>query len=586
MFRKITIKAKIIFLFLFGITTTVSLSLLAIYALSLVGGHLKTIAEEDIPLTNAATQITLHQLEQTILFERAIRYAEFMHEDKHAYEEYEKAKHHFIEIAHKVEKEILSAEKQVAHIIEVEADHPEILAEFQHVDKQLKLIEKEHTDFDHHVEQVFALFEEGKRSAAEHLAEKVEHEADQLDHELSALVSELSKFTADAALEAEHIEIRYLKLLTIITVIGAVISALLGFLILRSIIRPLNNIESAMSKISQGDLDTEVPQSKNEDETAQMARSLEKFRDTLLKAREAEAETLKAKARAEEEKRKSMIEMAESFNLQVGETVVSLSSAATELQSSAESMRITADETSQASASVAASSEQSSSNVNTVASAMEEMSASSAEIAFQVTTAKTISNDTATNAQTASDTVGNLNQLVENIGEIVLSIEDIAEQTNLLALNATIEAARAGEAGNGFAVVADEVKKLATETSNKTDEINSRINEIQSATRDSVTAMEQIITNISNIDETVTGVSAAVEEQNATTSEIVRSIAEASQGAQNVSQTIVEVQRGAGETGSSADAVLSAANELAELSSSLQGSVDQFINQIKEDNAG
>ena len=156
MFRKITIKAKIIFLFLFGITTTVSLSLLAIYALSLVGGHLKTIAEEDIPLTNAATQITLHQLEQTILFERAIRYAEFMHEDKHAYEEYEKAKHHFIEIAHKVEKEILSAEKQVAHIIEVEADHPEILAEFQHVDKQLKLIEKEHTDFDHHVEQVFA----------------------------------------------------------------------------------------------------------------------------------------------------------------------------------------------------------------------------------------------------------------------------------------------------------------------------------------------------------------------------------------------------------------------------------------------
>jgi methyl-accepting chemotaxis protein len=97
--------------------------------------------------------------------------------------------------------------------------------------------------------------------------------------------------------------------------------------------------------------------------------------------------------------------------------------------------------------------------------------------------------------------------------------------------------------------------------------------------------MERIISNISEIDQSVTGVSAAVEEQNITTNEIVRSVSEASQGVQNVSQIIVEVQKGAGETGASADAVLGAAKEVSQLSENLKGSVDRFLYKIRNDNS-
>ncbi len=370
-------------------------------------------------------------------------------------------------------------------------------------------------------------------------------------------------------------------LLMLIAAISLTAAALIAWLyVLRNLVRRLTGLAESMSKLAGGDLRAEVETAGN-DEISVMAKTLGVFRDGL-------AEVEKANARAEEERkaaaaqrRDAMLQIADNFEGRVSGVVDGLSSAATQLQGTAQTMSEAAEATTDNARKVGVASDQASDNVNTVSSATTELSGSIDEISQQVSKSSSITRDAVSQAEQTNRQVEGLAEAAQKIGEVVSLISDIAEQTNLLALNATIEAARAGDAGKGFAVVANEVKSLATQTAKATEEISQQIGRIQSETNTAVSAIKDITGTIVRIDEIATTITAAVEEQRASTGEIARSVDQAANRTADVSKTIQGVADAAGRTGQSAGQVLSAAEELAEQSSTLRTEVDRLLEEVR-----
>jgi len=367
----------------------------------------------------------------------------------------------------------------------------------------------------------------------------------------------------------------------IVAIVAVIAIAVIAFALSRMIAAPIREMTGAMGRLADGDKEIEIPARNRNDEVGEMAAAVQVFKDNMIKADQLSAEQEEMKQRAEVEKRQTMNRMADEFAKSVCSIVTTVSSAATELQASANSLSGTAEETSRQSTAVSAASDQASANVQTVASSAEELSASVSEIGRQVSQATEIAGMAVDNANRTNAQIENLSLAAQKISQVVELISDIAEQTNLLALNATIEAARAGEAGRGFAVVAQEVKTLAGQTAKATDEIAQHVSEVQSEVSSSVDAIKSIGGTIERINDISTAIAAAIEQQSAATDEIARNVEQAATGTKGVSTNIQDVTRAAGGTSQSAGQVLDAASELSEQSERLRSEVEQFIEKVR-----
>jgi len=536
------------------LSTTVSL-----VKLDGIGDEIVAIAEQDIPLTEAITKVTIHQLEQAVNFERALRFGAEMKEDANALSHFKNAVAKFNEHSHIINATIKKGEGIAHNAIQV-ADTEEDKKEFEHVESILKKVEKEHESFESHAHEVISEIEKGNLHHALELAEKVEAEEEKIDHELESLLVELEKFTEEAILQAEHDEQTALRLLIIIAVISMVVGGGMAFLIIRSLIKSIQLAVKVAENISSGDLTQEVEVHGN-DEMGQLLTALSTMRNNL-------------------------------YNM-----VTQMNDSSTQLAAASEELAAVSEETNQNINNQQSEVEQAATAINEMTATIQEVArnaASTSETAHSTNVAtvegqnvvkQTVNSisQLASDIENASDVIHQLETHSENIGGVLDVIKNIAEQTNLLALNAAIEAARAGEQGRGFAVVADEVRTLASRTQESTQEIEAMIEKLQSGSREAVQAMEgsrkqatesveyantagsalQTITeSVSLISDMSTQIATAAEEQATVADEINRNIT-------SVSDLGSQTAAGAHETTASSE-------ELARLATGLQELIAQF----------
>ncbi|BAI73765.1 methyl-accepting chemotaxis protein (plasmid) [Azospirillum sp. B510] len=320
--------------------------------------------------------------------------------------------------------------------------------------------------------------------------------------------------------------------------LSALLAALFGWAILRTVRRPLAVLEKTFERIAGGALTEPMP-AIGVPEFRRVASELNAMKAKLAYGMHEKHETeLRQKALT----RQALLETCKSIESDLDATWMGVELASRRagdgIQHLMQALGVVRENT----VVVSAASEQASANAQSVAAATDQLNSSGQEIARQAARSSQVARRAVDSARGSASAIGHMEIATEEIAKVAHLINEIAGQTNLLALNATIEAARAGEAGKGFAVVASEVKALANQTARATEDIARQIDQLKQAVGGSVTAIQTVISVIEEIDEAAAAAVAAVEQQSAANAQIGRSASNSAGGASQVSGSVLHIR--------------------------------------------
>ncbi|CAD5201428.1 Methyl-accepting chemotaxis sensor/transducer protein [Pseudomonas sp. FEN] len=347
----------------------------------------------------------------------------------------------------------------------------------------------------------------------------------------------------------------------LVSVVAALMTVLLAWLLTRSIVVPLNKAVEAAETIAGGNL-TKAIVIEGKDEPARLLGALLAMQGNLRK------------------------------------TIEQISGSATQLASAAEELSAVTEESSRGLQQQNNEIEQAATAVNEMTSAVEEVArnaVSTSEASQQSNQAAREGRDrvvqTVDAIQAMTEDVQSTSVLIEglatqgrDIGQVLDVIRAIAEQTNLLALNAAIEAARAGEAGRGFAVVADEVRALAHRTQQSTKEIEQMVAGIQNGTGQAVQSMQQSNQRTQSTLEMARAAGVALEQIsqsinliNERNLVIASASEEQAQVSREVDRNLVNIRDLASQSAAGANQTSAASHELSRLAVDLNTMVARFV---------
>ncbi|NNF96757.1 MAG: methyl-accepting chemotaxis protein [Halobacteria archaeon] len=342
---------------------------------------------------------------------------------------------------------------------------------------------------------------------------------------------------------------------------GLLVAGLLGYLILRSITKPIKKISDTVGKVSEGDYyaRTDIHGRDELSELGQAFDGLLKDKVSTLVQAEKENELLNQsvisllQAVSKLSRRDLTIKVPVTEDV-TGPVADALNQLTTETSRVLHGVRRISEEVAQASAVVKSQAEvviavanderkEVEETAQALASAANAMNAISELARTCNTAAENAINTTHTALTTVTSTVNGINSIRENVHETekrikrlgersqeisraVNLINSISERTHILALNASMHAASAGEAGRGFAVVADEVQRLAENARDATSQIATLVSNIQVETADTVGTMNKVITQVVEGTKLAEEAGVQMERTKDSTEELVESVKE------------------------------------------------------------
>lgn len=412
----------------------------------------------------------------------------------------------------------------------------------------------------------------------------------ELDELVDTFLSEVESEVKQDIVQRKNEMSRFIALLLVISAVSVTFGLIVGFLIIRSIVKPLQQVNVQLREIAEGEGDlTRELSIKTKDEIGDLSQSFNKMIGSL----------------------RSLIHQVRSNAEQVAASSEELTASAEQTSRATEQIAHTIQRVAEGTEHQVKSTGESSKAVQELSIGVEQVagnaqSASStaihtSEMALEgnraVQTAVTQMNSINGTIHQLAEVVKGLGERSQEIGQIVEVIGGIAAQTNLLALNAAIEAARAGEHGRGFAVVADEVRKLAEQSSQSALQIAELITAIQAETNQAVQSMEsgkkeveegigvvskagetfaQIQLSVQNVATQIEEVSAAAQQMSANTTQVVGSINLITEVAQESAAGTQEVSAAAEEQLASMEEIATSAASLSRMAEELQALIGRF----------
>lgn len=241
---------------IFGIALVVLMLMLAVAAYSVhlaanISDELDAVANKHLPVSEAATRVNLHVVEQAVVLQELFVLIEAQASEKKLATV--RAKYEAMRL--RITKEFESIRRQLKD----EESAPQARPTIIRLERALKDIKNEYKAFEARAEDLITLRNSVDLVKFNSLLPALDARQESFNDEIAVLRRHISDLTVAAVFRADRDEKRLLFSVVALTALATLLSITFAFIVTRILVRTIRNLVTGTEAVENGDLDTEVP---------------------------------------------------------------------------------------------------------------------------------------------------------------------------------------------------------------------------------------------------------------------------------------------------------------------------------------